>query len=108
QVRRGRVVDRIELVADERSRPGETSKAIAAAIPDADSLADVVVSAIQQGYAERPAPPEVHVPVELDADDREAIESWLGETSGRRVRLVVPRRGERRGLLDLATRNATM
>lgn len=106
QVRRGRVVDRIELVADERTDPAVRTPG--SDEDGRDTMADIVTMAIQQFYAERQAPPEVHVPVELDAEDREAIESWLTTGAGRRVRLVVPRRGERRGLLDLAARNASM
>jgi excinuclease ABC subunit C len=54
--------------------------------------------------------------VEPAADDRAAIEAWLAADLGRaprvgaggRVRLVVPQRGDKRGLLDLAMRNAAM
>ena len=38
--------------------------------------------------------------------DGELLEGWLSGEAGRRVRLIVPRRGEKRGLLDLAARNA--
>jgi len=34
------------------------------------------------------------------------LERWLSGEAGRRVRLVVPMRGEKRGLLDLVARNA--
>ena len=34
--------------------------------------------------------------------------SWLSERAGRRVRIVVPQRGEKRGLVDLANRNAAL
>nr|PZN82737.1 MAG: excinuclease ABC subunit C [Acidobacteriota bacterium] len=105
QVRRGRVVDRIELVADERAPDARTG---ASAEAGDDVLRDIVTTALQQFYAERIAPPEVHMPVALDTDDREAIEAWLSGAAGRRVRLAVPQRGEKRGLLDLAMRNAAM
>jgi excinuclease ABC subunit C len=49
-------------------------------------------------------PPEVHLPVEVP--EAEATEAWLSGRAGRRVRLIVPRRGEKRGLLDLVARNA--
>jgi excinuclease ABC subunit C len=75
--------------------------------PDADARG-VLTTALQAFYAERPAPADVHLPVDLDADDGEAIEAWLSEAAGRRVRLVVPRRGDKRGLVDLATRNAAV
>jgi excinuclease ABC subunit C len=44
--------------------------------------------------------------VTLAPADTDLIEKWLSGEAGRRVRLVVPRRGEKRGLLDLASRNA--
>ncbi len=36
------------------------------------------------------------------------LEEWLSSKAGRKVRLVVPRRGEKRGLLELAARNADL
>jgi excinuclease ABC subunit C len=92
QVRRGRVVERIELGSD-TSILGSTD-------------GEVLEAALQQFYELRMAPPEVHVPAE--PDEREALESWLSSRAGRRVRLVVPQRGEKRGLVDLATRNAAL
>ena len=93
QVRRGRVVERVELVAD-------TAEAAA------DSEADLVQAAVQQFYAARNVPPEVHVPVEIG--EREAVEHWLSARAGRRVRLAVPQRGDKRALLELAGRNAAL
>jgi excinuclease ABC subunit C len=115
QVRRGRVVDRCELTTDGMgSRPadppgpdvpdGGAREAAGATATDADLIA----AAVQQFYADRQPPPEVHIPAELAADDREMIEGWLTERAGRRVRLHVPRRGDKRGLLDLASRNASL
>jgi excinuclease ABC subunit C len=48
----------------------------------------------------------VHLPV--DIDDAEAMGEWLGRRAGRRVLVHAPKRGEKRGLVDLATRNATL
>ena len=92
QVRSGRVVERIELGTEDAivgSRDGE-----------------VLAAAIQQFYELRGAPPEIHVPAE--PDEREALEAWLTERAGRRVRIVVPQRGEKRGFVDLANRNAAL
>ena len=92
QVRSGRVVERIELGTEEPivgSRDGE-----------------ILEAALQQFYELRGAPPEIHVPAE--PDEREALETWLAERAGRRVRIVVPQRGEKRGLVDLANRNAAL
>ena len=92
QMRGGRVVERVELVTD---------------MAAADlTEAEVLQAALQQFYADRPAAPEVHVPVPFAAADIEMLEGWLSAQAERRVRLVVPKRGEKRGLLDLAARNA--
>ncbi len=92
QVRSGRVVERIELGSDD------------AILGSSD--AEVLEAALQQFYELRLAPPEIHVPVE--PDERDALEGWLSSRAGRRVRIVVPQRGEKRGLVDLATRNAAL
>ena len=93
QMRGGRVIERVELVA-------EPSRG------DALGEQETLQAAVQQFYEVRVAPPEVHVPVELE--DRDALEGWLSERAGRKVKIAVPKRGDKRGLLDLATRNATL
>ena len=77
-VRHGRVIDRLELVADQSGAgiPGSPGGPI-------DDERTLLSSAIQQFYGERPAPPELHVPVELETDDLEALEAWL--SAGRRT-----------------------
>src|SRR5438105_10059156 len=90
QVRGGRVVERVELGTEEAiagSREGE-----------------VLAAAIQQFYELRGAPPEIHVPAE--PDEREALEAFLGSRAERRVRILVPQRGDKRSMVDLANRNA--
>ncbi len=98
QVRSGRVVERIEL---------GTEEAIAGSFSSGgQGDGEVLAAAIQQFYEVRGAPPEVHVPAE--PDEREALEAWLSERVGRRVRISVPQRGEKRGFVDLANRNAAL
>jgi excinuclease ABC subunit C len=92
QVRSGRVVERVELGSEE------------AIVGSSDG--EVLEAALQQFYELRVAPPDIHVPAE--PDEREALETWLAERAGRRVRIVVPQRGEKRGLVDLASRNAAL
>jgi excinuclease ABC subunit C len=41
-----------------------------------------------------------------DAEDAELLEAWLSDRAGRRVQVMVPKRGDKRGLVDLAVRNA--
>jgi excinuclease ABC subunit C len=112
QVRRGRVVERVDLVAEtpsgglpntDRRQVSETEMP-PEGIPEGITVSEVLQATLQQFYADREVPPEVHLPVELP--DAEALEVWLTARAGRRVRLVVPKRGEKRGLLDLASRNA--
>ena len=95
QMRRGRVCDRIELVTEARDLLS-------------GSEIEVLTAAVQQFYGERQAPPEVHLPSSLEDDEHATIEAWLSATAGRRVRLLTPRRGEKRGLVDLAARNAAL
>ena len=101
QVRGGRVVERVELVTDAGSMR-------VPADPSADALteAEVLQAALQQFYADRVAPPEIHLPSGFSPQDCEMLEGWLSAQAERRVRIVVPKRGEKRGLLDLAGRNA--
>jgi excinuclease ABC subunit C len=96
EVRHGRVIERIDLLAESVAETG----------PDAisDPTAEALQATLPQFYADREVPPEIHLPVELA--EAEVIEAWLTERAGRRVHLVVPKRGEKRGLLDLAARNA--
>jgi excinuclease ABC subunit C len=121
QMRGGKVVERIELVTQsprssadtpqlaressdltEQARERATGSGPAADMTECE----VLQAALQQFYAERIAAPEVHIPVPFPEADAELLERWLSGEAGRRVRLVVPLRGEKRGLLDLAARNA--
>src|SRR5688572_10091827 len=95
QVRGGRVVERVELVTEaEPVRSADVSEA------------DILQAALQQFYSDRPAPPEIHLPASIHDQECEMLEGWLTAHADRRVRIVVPRRGGKRGLLDLAARNA--
>jgi excinuclease ABC subunit C len=103
QMRGGRVIERIELV----SELGETLDAGPGAPPKRDNgECEVLQAALQQFYADRTAPPEIHLPTGFNESDTEMLEGWLSAHAGHRVRLVVPRRGGKRGLLELAARNA--
>ncbi|MBM3779709.1 MAG: excinuclease ABC subunit UvrC [Acidimicrobiia bacterium] len=91
QMRGGRVLERVELAAS----PAGGAEG-----------ADVLESVVQQFYGEREPPPEVHLPRTLE--ESQALEAWLSARASRRVRLRVPKRGDRRALVDLATRNAEL
>src|SRR6201988_17213 len=93
QVRGGRVVERVELGTD----PG-------AAI--AGGNADVLHAALMQFYELRVEATEINLPEEIE--DVEAMEELLTARAGRRVRILVPQRGDKRALVELATRNAEL
>jgi excinuclease ABC subunit C len=92
QIRGGRVVERVELSTD----PG--------AITGGER--EVIQAALGQFYEVRPPAPEINLPVEIE--DVEAMEEWLSSLAERRVRILVPQRGEKRALVELATRNAEL
>ena len=99
QVRDGRVIERVDLLTEADGAAGVSGNAESAA-------ADVLEAALPQFYEDREVPGEIHLPVALA--ECEATEAWLSGRAGRRVRLVVPKRGEKRGLLELAARNAAL
>ncbi len=72
----------------------------------ADATDDEVLrSFLEQFYARATSvPPEILLPVEIP--DRTDLEAFLSARRGSSVRLRVPRRGEKRELMDLAHRNA--
>jgi excinuclease ABC subunit C len=119
QVRGGKVVERVELSTTQKAEDGRRTaedgrrktedgrrEASSKPGPGGGGENEILQAALEQFYAERPAPPEIHLPFDLNPTDVETIEAWLTDRADHRVRLVVPRRGEKRGLLDLAARNA--
>jgi excinuclease ABC subunit C len=69
-------------------------------VDEAQVLADVML----QFYEEVPPPPTILVDRELP--EAELIEAALSELAGRKVRLSIPERGDRRKLMMQAQRNA--
>ena len=90
-MRGGRVVERVELAIEPGLAQGD---------------ADVLQAALQQFYEDRVPPADVHLP--LGVEDGEELEAWLSGRAGRRVRLIVPQRGDKRSLVEMATRNAEL
>jgi excinuclease ABC subunit C len=91
-MRGGRVVERVDLATD----PGEL----------AGQDTEILGAAVQQFYELRVAPSEIHLPLEIE--DCEALEAWLSARAGRKVKILVPQRGDKRALVELATRNAEL
>jgi len=93
QMRGGRVIERIELSTD----PGACA-----------SDAEVLQASVQQFYEDRVAPREVHLPLAPEAGELEVLAAWLSQRAGHTVSVAVPKRGDKRGLVELATRNAAL
>ena len=91
-VRGGRVIERVEFIWD--------------AAESGESEADVIEAGIQQFYADQEPPPEIHVPVALS--EQQLLEDWLTQKTHRKVRILVPLRGNKKGLMELAHRNAAL
>ena len=89
--RGGRVIDRFELQTGD-AKAGTTSEP------------ELLEVALQQLYADQTPPGEIHVPVE--PTEREVLETWLSSQAGRRVRILVPQRGDNKDMVELAQRNA--
>ena len=70
-----------------------------------DTEADVLSSFLKQYYAGTPfLPGEIYIPCELE--DMEIISSWLTKKRGKKVELLVPKRGRKEKMLELAAQNA--
>ncbi|APH38884.1 excinuclease ABC subunit UvrC [Methanohalophilus halophilus] len=67
---------------------------------------EIIAEFIKQYYQDSPVPPEIVVP-EMPPEE-EVILKWLSEKAGRKVTLNIPRIGEKKKLLDMAMKNATM
>ncbi len=72
-----------------------------AGLPDEEILSSFLAEYYR---GERFVPDEVIVPVGLD--DREVLEDWLSEKKGKRVSVILPERGDKVRLLEMAEANA--
>jgi excinuclease ABC subunit C len=89
--RGGRVIDRFELQTGD-AKVGTTTEP------------ELLELALQQLYTDHVPPAEIHVTVE--PSERDVLESWLSSRAERKVRIVVPQRGDKREMVELAQRNA--
>ena len=66
----------------------------------------IMANFIKQFYSGTP-----HVPKELllsnETDDQELLESWLSARRGRKVRIIIPKKGSKERLVELAEKNAS-
>ena len=102
-VRGGRVIERVEFVWDADRSDGD---GVGRRQDSGESETAVMEAAIQQFYADADPPPEIHVPVA--PGEQQLLEDWLAQKAGRKVRIIVPQRGTKKGMMELAHRNASL
>ncbi len=76
-------------------------------VATAENNQQILTSFVKQFYSGTPfVPRELWVQTELE--DQEIIMKWLEAKKGQRVRLVVPQKGQKERLVELAERNAAL
>ena len=91
-VRGGRLIGRDHFYL--KTAPGETEK-------------ETLTSFIKQFYAGTPyIPSQLMLPQEVE--DQELLEEWLSKKKERRVHLIIPKKGQKEKLVELAEKNAAM
>lgn len=91
-IRGGRLIGRDHFYL--KSAPGETKK-------------ETLTSFIKQFYAGTPyIPSQLMLPFEVE--EQELLEEWLSKKRGKKVHLLIPKRGTKEKLVELAEKNAQM
>ena len=76
-------------------------------IAKGETQSEILSSFIKQFYAGTPyIPPRLMLPEEIE--DRTVIEEWLTKRRGHRVRLIVPKKGTKEKLVELAKKNTQL
>jgi len=72
-----------------------------------DTQEEILASFIKQYYAKASfVPSRIVVPGKVE--EEKEIASWLSQKSGKKVRIICPRRGDKKKLLNLAAQNAML
>lgn len=71
------------------------------------TIAEIIEACLTLHYSTAVIPPKV-ILLPLDVEDRDGWERVLADIRGTKVTLAVPRRGERRRLVEMADRNARL
>ena len=76
-------------------------------IAENDTKSEILSSFIKQFYAGTPyIPSQLMLPQEVE--DQELLEEWLSKKKERRVHLIIPKKGQKEKLVELAEKNAAM
>lgn len=68
---------------------------------------EIMAQALARRYSDMPVLPR-QLLLDVEPEGRAALEAWLGARRGSRVDVEVPRRGDRRRLVELAQENAAL
>jgi excinuclease ABC subunit C len=79
----------------------QTFPLIRVGLPTGEILAAVLTRYYDAGHE---IPGKIMLPAATE--DRSVLEEWLGETRGRSVKILVPKRGQGRALIGMANRNS--
>jgi excinuclease ABC subunit C len=99
--RGGRVIERFELQTDADRAGFSLSNEGSNPVVSEPELLEI---ALQQLYADNVPPPEIHV--QAEPLEKDVLEAWLSARAERRVRIIVPQRGDKKDMVELAQRNA--
>lgn len=91
-IRGGRLIGRDHFYL--KTAPGETEK-------------ETLTSFIKQFYAGTPYIPSQLI-LSQEVEDQELLEEWLSKKKERRVHLIIPKKGQKEKLVELAEKNAAM
>ena len=68
---------------------------------------EIILSFIKQYYSGSPLlPHEIVLPCEIE--DKEIVEEWMGQKAGRKVAILVPQKGQKEKMVELACQNAKL
>ena len=73
----------------------------------AENTAQILTSFVKQFYAGTPFLPK-ELWVQENLEDSEIISQWLSARKGQKVRIVVPKKGQKEQLVELAEKNAAL
>lgn len=72
-----------------------------------ESIAEIYAAAIKFYYAEQAEIPR-EVVVETEPEDSQVIEEWLSQKAERKVKLIIPQRGDLKSLVKMCKENAIL
>lgn len=73
----------------------------------AETRSQILTSFVKQFYAGTPFVPH-ELLLQSEIEDEEIISQWLSAKRGQKVRIVVPKKGEKERLVELAAKNAAL